>query len=485
MAYDGKISCLVGNTANIQQQHHQQPAKITVAVRKRPLRHEEKQRNEEDIVFVCDDKRTITLHEPRARVDTSRYVEEHEFKYDMAFDAHASNEEVYNTCVKPLVAATFQDNANCSCFAYGQTGSGKTFTMLGPHASAEIKNAGIFELAAVDIFRYLGENYSNRSASISFFEIYCGRLYDLLHRRKIVAALENGNKEVVVRDLKSETVSTKEELINKMMEGVELRKIGANSVNDESSRSHAVLQIDIHEHRKPCGRLAFIDLAGSERGADTLMHSKQTQQDGAGINRSLLALKECIRAMDQEKGHIPFRDSELTKVLRDIFVGRSRSLMIANVSPSTSCCEQTLNTLRYAARVKKFKPSTSTFSAHPTKQQSNQQQTTTTTIVSSALSSPRPSANRLPTFPLSSPAAPTTAMHLSPANNIIGTTTAAACCPTTTTTQSPRHTPIPPTTTTTNANNHCRLRLSSRRKTLEKHEKKMDKTKDNTTSRNS
>eukprot|EP00922_Rhytidocystis_sp_ex-Travisia-forbesii_P057698 GHVS01085399.1.p1 GENE.GHVS01085399.1~~GHVS01085399.1.p1 ORF type:complete len:409 (-),score=125.79 GHVS01085399.1:382-1608(-) len=179
-----------------------------------------------------------------------------------------------------------------------------------------------------------------------------------------------------------------------MLEGVELRKIGANSVNDESSRSHAVLQIDIREHRKSCGRLAFIDLAGSERGADTLHHSKQTQQDGAGINRSLLALKECIRAMDQEKLHIPFRDSELTKVLRDIFVGRSRSLMIANVSPSTSCCEQTLNTLRYAARVKKFRPSSSTLTSSPTKPSPPSL---------SALSSPRFVSGVTPSFPSSCP----------------------------------------------------------------------------------
>ncbi|KYF43747.1 internal kinesin motor domain, partial [Toxoplasma gondii ARI] len=155
-----------------------------------------------------------------------------------------------------------------------------------------------------------------------------------------------------------EQVRDKEMLLSKMIEGIELRKIGVNSVNDESSRSHAILQVIFRKRNsgEACGRIAFIDLAGSERGADTLQHSRQTQQDGAGINRSLLALKECIRAMDQDKGHIPFRDSELTKVLREIFVGRSsRSVMIATVSPSTSCCEQTLNTLRYASRVKNFR----------------------------------------------------------------------------------------------------------------------------------
>ena len=120
------------------------------------------------------------------------------------------------------------------------------------------------------------------------------------------------------------------------------------------------------------GRLVFIDLAGSERGADTLQQSRQTQQDGAGINRSLLALKECIRAMDRDKLHIPFRDSELTKVLREIFTGRSsRSVMIATISPASSCCEQTLNTLRYASRVKNFRQQQ--LSIHPDHQQQQQQ----------------------------------------------------------------------------------------------------------------
>jgi kinesin family member 2/24 len=102
-------------------------------------------------------------------------------------------------------------------------------------------------------------------------------------------------------------------------------------------------------------RMSFIDLAGSERGADTKDNNKQTRTEGAEINKSLLALKECIRALDLEKKHTPFRGSQLTKVLRDSFTGNSRTTMIANVSPSSSCSEHTLNTLRYADRVKEMK----------------------------------------------------------------------------------------------------------------------------------
>lgn len=101
--------------------------------------------------------------------------------------------------------------------------------------------------------------------------------------------------------------------------------------------------------------MSFIDLAGSERGADTLDQNRQTRMDGAEINKSLLALKECIRALDLEKKHTPFRGSKLTQVLKDSFTGNSKTTMIANISPAASCCEHTLNTLRYADRVKELK----------------------------------------------------------------------------------------------------------------------------------
>jgi kinesin family protein 2/24 len=102
-------------------------------------------------------------------------------------------------------------------------------------------------------------------------------------------------------------------------------------------------------------KISFIDLAGSERGADVQNTDKKTKIDGAEINKSLLALKECIRALDQEKKHLPFRGSKLTQVLKDSFVGNSKTTMIANISPASTSCEDTINTLRYADRVKELK----------------------------------------------------------------------------------------------------------------------------------
>jgi len=146
------------------------------------------------------------------------------------------------------------------------------------------------------------------------------------------------------------------ELMNLITLGLSSRTTGVTGANVDSSRSHAILQICMKDVQgRLQGKISFIDLAGSERAADTIDQDKQTRLDGAEINKSLLALKECIRALDQDKRHTPFRGSKLTLVLKDSFVGNCRTLMIANISPTAGCSEHTLNTLRYADRVKELK----------------------------------------------------------------------------------------------------------------------------------
>lgn len=138
--------------------------------------------------------------------------------------------------------------------------------------------------------------------------------------------------------------------------GNSTRSTGATGANSDSSRSHAIFQIVLkHENKKIQGKLSFIDLAGSERGADRGETDKQTRMEGSEINKSLLALKECIRALDQDSKHTPFRQSKLTQVLKDSFIGNSRTCMIATITPNMSNSEHSLNTLRYADRVKELR----------------------------------------------------------------------------------------------------------------------------------
>jgi len=137
--------------------------------------------------------------------------------------------------------------------------------------------------------------------------------------------------------------------------GNKVRSTGTTSANADSSRSHAILMITLKKKEKVFGKFSFIDLAGSERGADTMDADRQRRLEGAEINKSLLALKECIRALDkQDGGHVPFRGSKLTQVLRDSFMGNSCTVMIAAVSPNVLSVEHSLNSLRYADRVKEL-----------------------------------------------------------------------------------------------------------------------------------
>jgi kinesin family protein 2/24 len=255
-----------------------------------------------------------------------------------------------------LVDAAFS-GIKVTCFAYGQTGSGKTFTMMGNQKDGNFV-PGLFLLAASEIFTKIAQNHLSFSVWVSFYEIYCGKLFDLLNDRKILFAREDGKQNVWIVGISEKQVSSVQELMNIISFGMGVRTTGVTGANMDSSRSHALLQITFKEpDNKLFSKISFIDLAGSERGADTLDQNKQTRMDGAEINKSLLALKECIRALDQDHKHTPFRGSKLTLVLKDSFTGNCKTLMIANVSPTQSCCEHTLNTLRYADRVKELKKS--------------------------------------------------------------------------------------------------------------------------------
>ena len=138
-----------------------------------------------------------------------------------------------------------------------------------------------------------------------FFEIYGSKLIDLLNDRKEVQCLESNNKNHI-KGLEEIQVSSVQDIMRIISEGLEKRSSGQTGANDSSSRSHAILQMELKQVRNQqmFSRMSFIDLAGSERGADTMDNDKQTRNEGKEINTSLLALKECIRALDQQKNHV-------------------------------------------------------------------------------------------------------------------------------------------------------------------------------------
>ncbi|OXB55525.1 hypothetical protein ASZ78_003801 [Callipepla squamata] len=214
---------------------------------------------------------------------------------------------------------------------------------------------------AVDLTQYIlqhvfyfdevfGESCTNR-------DVYMKTAHPLIqHIFNGLFAREDSKHVVQIVGLREVQVDSVDLLLEVILKGGKERSTGATGVNSDSSRSHAIIQIQIKDTaNRTFGRISFIDLAGSERAADARDSDRQTKMEGAEINQSLLALKECIRALDQEHAHTPFRQSKLTQVLKDSFIGNSKTCMIANVSPSHIATEHTLNTLRYADRVKELK----------------------------------------------------------------------------------------------------------------------------------
>ena len=328
---------------------YQSIPKIRVIVRKRPLSKKELSKNDQDVVEIRNN-RQVVVKELKVKVDLTKYIEEHSFNFDLAFDETVSNEQIYLQTVRPMIEAAFH-KIKVTCFAYGQTGSGKTFTMMGNRRQIP----GLYLLAVYDIFTLL-QNYKGYSIWVSFYEIYCGKLFDLLNERKILTAREDGKQNICIAGLTEKNAEDINILMQIIEYGLNIRTVGITGANADSSRSHGIIQIKIKDYNmKDYGKISFIDLAGSERAADTIDVNKQTKFDGAEINKSLLALKECIRALDQDKKHTPFRGSKLTLVLRDSFIGNCKTLMIANISPALGCSEHTLNTLRYASRVKELR----------------------------------------------------------------------------------------------------------------------------------
>uniref|UniRef100_A0A8D3DA52 Kinesin-like protein n=1 Tax=Scophthalmus maximus TaxID=52904 RepID=A0A8D3DA52_SCOMX len=325
-------------TADLIEEH-----RICVCVRKRPLNKKELTMKDLDVITIPS-KDVVMVHEPKQKVDLTRYLENQTFRFDYAFDESTTNEMVYRFTARPLVETIFE-RGMATCFAYGQTGSGKTHTMGGDFSGKNQDcSKGIYALAGESgTSVYLLCSKLQRCSNLSYLVITLSKVFDLLNRKTKLRVLEDGKQQV------------QEDVLKLIEVGNSCRTSGQTSANAHSSRSHAVFQIILRKKGKMHGKFSLIDLAGNERGADTSSADRQTRLEGAEINKSLLALKECIRALGRNKPHTPFRASKLTQVLRDSFIGEnSRTCMIATISPGMTSCENTLNTLRYANRVKEL-----------------------------------------------------------------------------------------------------------------------------------
>ena len=331
---------------------------IRVCVRKRPMLHIEQAALSYDVVSAETGHFGLTVHEPKTKVDLSKDVQHHRFAFDACFNEADDNMQIYAACLQPIVVGHVLEGGEATVFAFGQTGSGKTCTMAGhgDRSSRDGNALGLYALAAEDIMRLAGER--GLSVGISFFEVYRGLVLDLLGGCARLDTMEDETGHVNIVGLREVKVESVVHLLDIVGSASNIRATGSNSINQQSSRSHAILQVILREPIPNVwpivGRLCLVDLAGSERASESGTNDEQTKQEGAEINKSLLCLKECIRSLDSGKDHVPFRGSKLTQVLKESFVGNSKTVMIATVSPGSSAAEDTLNTLRYAQRVREF-----------------------------------------------------------------------------------------------------------------------------------
>ena len=326
-------------------------SKIFVCVRKRPISDKEIENGEIDCVSALNPK--ICIYDCKMKIDGyTKYIDTNEFYYDNVFDEGEDTQSIYECTIEPTIPILLNGGV-ITCFAYGQTGSGKTFTMK-----------GIQDEAIESLFFEFTKFPGRFEFYVSFFEIYTGLLYDLLNNRNKVAALEDKNNKIQIYGLEEKKVNSPEEMKNIVDYANTVRTTHNTVTNETSSRSHAICNFTVREIDHPeeeYAKLTLVDLAGSERATETQSNNKNRLAEGAEINKSLLALKECIRALDVRKQtgnsehHVPFRTSKLTLVLRDSFISKnnnSKIIMISCVSPGYSSANHTINTLRYADRLK-------------------------------------------------------------------------------------------------------------------------------------
>ncbi|XP_021759754.1 kinesin-like protein KIN-4C [Chenopodium quinoa] len=341
---------------------------VRVAVNVRPLITPE-------LLLGCTDCITVFPGEPQVQIGS------HSFTFDYVFgNGGTPCSRIFDECVAPLVDALFK-GYNGTVLAYGQTGSGKTYTM-GTNYNGEDNAGGIIPQVMQTIYSRVESMKGSTEflVRVSFIEIFKEEVFDLLETsppalskgdttkhcgpaRVPIQIRETVNGGITLAGVTEAEVRSKAEMASHLTRGSIARATGSTNMNSQSSRSHAIFTISMEQKKVGdtaddilSAKLHLVDLAGSERakrtGADGLR-----LKEGIHINKGLLSLGNVISALGDEKkrkegGHVPYRDSKLTRLLQDSLGGNSKTVMIACVSPADTNAEETLNTLKYANRAR-------------------------------------------------------------------------------------------------------------------------------------
>ncbi|XP_045913104.1 kinesin-like protein KIF1B isoform X3 [Micropterus dolomieu] len=347
-------------------------ASVKVAVRVRPFNSREMSKESKCIIQMQGN--TTIIANPKAPKEPAKT-----FSFDYSYWSHTTPEDpcfasqnlVYNDIGKEMLAHAFE-GYNVCIFAYGQTGAGKSYTMMGKQEEGQ---EGIIPMLCEDLFEKINEDNNkdelSYSVEVSYMEIYCERVRDLLNPKN------KGNLRVrehpllgpYVEDLSKLAVTSYTDIADLMDAGNKARTVAATNMNETSSRSHAVFTIVFTQKKydsetdlstEKVSKISLVDLAGSER-ADSTGAKGTRLKEGANINKSLTTLGKVISALAEvskkkkKTDFIPYRDSVLTWLLRENLGGNSRTAMVAALSPADINYDETLSTLRYADRAKNIK----------------------------------------------------------------------------------------------------------------------------------
>ncbi|XP_041654913.1 kinesin-like protein KIF1B isoform X9 [Cheilinus undulatus] len=347
-------------------------ASVKVAVRVRPFNSREMSKDSKCIIQMQGN--TTTISNPKAPKEPAKT-----FSFDYSYWSHTTPEDpcfasqnlVYNDIGKEMLEHAFE-GYNVCIFAYGQTGAGKSYTMMGKQEEGQ---EGIIPMLCEDLFEKINEDSNKEelsySVEVSYMEIYCERVRDLLNPKN------KGNLRVrehpllgpYVEDLSKLAVTSYTDIADLMDAGNKARTVAATNMNETSSRSHAVFTIVFTQKKhdsetdlstEKVSKISLVDLAGSER-ADSTGAKGTRLKEGANINKSLTTLGKVISALAEvskkkkKSDFIPYRDSVLTWLLRENLGGNSRTAMVAALSPADINYDETLSTLRYADRAKNIK----------------------------------------------------------------------------------------------------------------------------------
>ncbi|XP_053432463.1 kinesin-like protein KIF27 [Nycticebus coucang] len=337
---------------------------VKVAVRIRPLLCKEVLHNHQVCVRVVPNTQQVIIGRDRV------------FTFDFVFGKNSSQDEVYNTCIKPLVLSVIE-GYNATVFAYGQTGSGKTYTIGGGRVASVVDGQkGIIPRAIQEIFQSISEHPSiDFNVKVSYIEVYKEDLRDLLELETSMKDLhiredEKGN--TVIVGAKEFHVENADEVMSLLEVGNAARHTSTTQMNEHSSRSHAIFTISIcqveknmaaaedgswYSRRHIVSKFHFVDLAGSERVTKT-GNTGERFKESIQINSGLLALGNVISALGdprRKSSHIPYRDAKITRLLKDSLGGSAKTVMITCVSPSSSDFEESLNSLKYANRARNIR----------------------------------------------------------------------------------------------------------------------------------